>query len=176
MDLPKGTKKWLLVKQGYAYWPSVAGPQAVRVVLVRDPEGQWRDERLVSTNTHLSSWEMIWGYCRRWCVEITFAETKGLLGFHDPCVWKKESVERAAPMAWYTAMLVIMWYVIEGQHEERPAQRHRPWYNKENITFSDMLYSLRLNLWRKWRSERGDKNPGSMAWEEWLLEYLATST
>ena len=34
-------------------WPSVAGDRPVRVLLVRDPKGQWRDEALVSTDaTH----------------------------------------------------------------------------------------------------------------------------
>jgi hypothetical protein len=61
--------------------------------------------------------------------EVTIADAKGMLGFRNPCVWKAESVERAAPRAWYSGMLVILWYALEG------------------ITFSDMLFGFRLALW-----------------------------
>lgn len=173
-ELGNGTKRRLEVKSLVACWKTVAGETPVKVLLLRDPKGEWRDEALVSTDAHVCDWEMVSGYCKRWSVEVAIADAKGMLGFHDTCVWKKESVERAAPMAWYTGMLVILWYTLEG-HQHPAAQRHRPWYPKTIITFSDMLSCLRLALWQNWWSERSDKNPANMAPEEWLLEYLATS-
>lgn len=80
-------------------WYDTAGPKAVQVVLVRDPAGQWRDEALICTDVRLSATEIITGYCRRWSVEVAFADAKQLLGFHDPQVWSTLAVGRAAPMA-----------------------------------------------------------------------------
>jgi DDE superfamily endonuclease len=169
-----GSKRRLEVQSFLARWETVAGSSAVRVVLLRDPKREWREEALVSTNPKLSEWEMVMGYCQRWSVEVAIGDAKGMLGFHDPCVWKAESVERAAPMAWYSGMLVLLWYALEGE-SHRVAVRHRPWYPKEGVTFSEMLFCFRLALWEHWWAERGDKSPAAMPPEEWLLEYLATA-
>jgi hypothetical protein len=77
-------------------------------------------------------------------------------------------------MAWYSGMLVLLWYALEGQSHQA-AVRHRPWYPKEGTTFSDMLACLRYALWEHWWAERGDQSPATMPPEEWLLEYLATA-
>jgi len=157
-------------------WYVTAGPQAVQVVLVHDPLGQWRDEALVCTDVTLSAAEVIAGYCRRWSVEVAFCDSKQLLGLHDPQVWCAASVERAAPMAWFVGTLVVCWYVLEGQHGPQ-AQRHRPWYkHKPTPTFADMLAACRLQLWQEWLQ----KESGSKADREeklaWLLEYVATAS
>lgn len=156
-------------------WFTTAGPQAVQVVLVHDPAGQWRDEALVCTDVTLPAVEVITGYCRRWSVEVAFCDAKQLLGFHDPQVWCAASVERAAPMAWFVGTVVVCWYVMAG-HQGPQAQRHRPWYrHKQTPTFADMLAACRLQSWQEWLNESG--SPAHT--EEklaWLLEYVATTS
>jgi hypothetical protein len=173
-DLPNGTRKRLHIKWVEARWPTVTGERRVAVVLVRDPKGHWRDEALVSTNPDLCDWDIVVGYCRRWSVEVAIGDAKGLLGFHDPCVWKEESVRRAAPMAWFTGTLVMLWYARE-RADHRPARRHRPWYPKTVTTFADMLACCRLALWEQKGLGRGDRCPVLTHNEGWLLEYLATA-
>jgi hypothetical protein len=173
-DLPNGTRKRLHIKWVEACWATVAGERRVGVVLVRDPTGQWRDEALWSTNPNLCDWDIVVGYCRRWSVEVAIGDAKGLLGFHDPCVWKKESVKRAAPMAWFTGTLVMLWYARERANH-RPARRHRPWYPKTVTTFADMLACCRLALWEQNRVGKGDRCPALAADDAWFLEYLATA-
>jgi DDE superfamily endonuclease len=174
MTLGGGQRRRLRVKSVLACWPTVVGERPVAVVLLHDPAGQWRDEALVSTNPELCDWEIVAGYCTRWSVEVVFAEAKQQLGFHDACVWKKESVERAAPMAWFVGAVVLLWYARHGQ-KHRLAERHRPWYPKSVTTFADMLSCCRLAMWTRWWSERRDACPANEAPEEWLLEYLATA-
>jgi hypothetical protein len=156
-------------------WYATAGAEAVQVVLVHDPAGQWRDEALVCTDVTLSAVEVITGYCRRWSVEVAFSDAKQMLGFQDPQVWCAASVQRAAPMAWFVGTLVVCWYVHAGQYGPQ-AQRHRPWYrHKATPTFADMLAACRFQLWQQWiKAESGCKAEGEekMAW---LLEYVATS-
>jgi hypothetical protein len=156
-------------------WYATAGPQAVHVVLVHDPLGQWRDEALVCTDVTLSAAEVITGYCRRWSVEVAFCDAKQLLGFHDPQVWCVASVERAAPMAWFVGTLVVCWYAQAGRYGSQ-AQRHRPWYkDKQTPTFADMLAACRLQLWQAWLQSESGLEGVTGDKLGWLLEYVATS-
>jgi hypothetical protein len=126
-------------------WYHIAGARPLMIVLVHDPEGTWRDEALLSTDVTLTTQQVVAGYCRRWSVEVAYADSKGLLGFHDPEVWCPKSVQRAHPMSWYVGSLVILWYVMFG-HEEPTPQRHRPWYkHKPEVTFADMLATCRYH-------------------------------
>ena len=155
-------------------WYTVTGSAEVQWVLVRDPQGEWRDEALLCTDLTLTATEVITGYCRRWSVEVAFCDAKQMLGFHDPQVWCAPSVERAAPMAWFTGSLVVLWYALAGKDGEA-AQRHRPWYkNKPTPTFADMLSACRLQLWKHWL-ETSTTAATRQENLDWLLEYLATS-
>jgi hypothetical protein len=156
-------------------WYQAAKDTPLQLVLVRDPQGKWRNEALLCTDLGLSAAEVITGYCRRWSVEVAFADAKQLLGFHDPQVWSATSVQRAAPWAWLVGSLVILWYALAGKDGPQ-AQRECPWYtSKEGPTFADMLASCRLQHWQQWWNE----GSGSAAEREkkraWLLNYLATA-
>jgi hypothetical protein len=174
---PNGRERALAVKViTGACWYSAAGPQAVQVVLVRDPKGQWRNEALVCTDVSLPAAEVITGYCRRWSVEVAFGDTKQLLGFHDPQVWCPASVQRAAPMAGFVGALVVGWYAEAGREGEQ-AQRHRPWYRgRATPTFADMLAACRLQLWQQWLTTESASGVDREAKLAWLLEYAATAT
>ena len=55
LKLPNGTQKILKVKVVKdVCWYSVTEQRQIQVVLVRDPEKKWRDERLMSTDVRLS--------------------------------------------------------------------------------------------------------------------------
>src|SRR5580658_1406231 len=156
-------------------WYTSAGTAPVQVVLVRDPQGQWRDEALVCTDLRLSAEEIITGYCRRWSVEVAFCDAKQMMGFHDPQVWCEKSVERASPMSWFVGSLVVVWYAQAG-HAGEQAHRQRPWYkNKETPTFADMVAACRLQMWEHWLNEEGDSAADREEKLAWLLEYIATS-
>lgn len=169
---PKGAKDLHVKVLGPCCWYASAGPTPLRVVLVRDPEGKWRDEALLSTDPELAADEVIVGYLRRWSVEVAYCESKQLLGFHDPMVWCAASVERAHPLAWFVGSLVILWYAQTGHHEPA-AQRQRPWYrHKVEPTFADMLACCRRYLWSHWLASEPARAEEKVAW---LLEYVATA-
>jgi DDE superfamily endonuclease len=156
-------------------WYTSAGSAPVQVVLVRDPQGQWRNEALVCTDPSLSAEEIITGYCRRWSVEVAFCDAKQMLGFHDPQVWCEKSVQRAAPMSWFVGSLIVLWYADTG-HKGEQAHRERPWYqNKETPTFADMLAACRFQMWEHWLNEEGGGEADREKKLAWLLEYIATS-
>jgi hypothetical protein len=169
---PMGEKALRVKVLGPCCWYASVGPTPLRVVLVRDPDGKWRDEALLSTDLGLSVEEVIAGYLRRWSVEVAYGDAKPLLGFHEPMVWCAASVQRAHPMAWFVGSLVVLWYATAGR-QEPAARRQRPWYrDKVEPTFADMLGCCRLHLWSNWLAGGGPEAVGKRAW---LLEYLATA-
>ena len=169
---PKGEKQLQVKVLGSCCWYNSAGQRRLQVVLVRDPDKQWRDEALLCSDLELSAEEVIVGYLRRWSVEVAYCDAKQLLGFHDPMVWTARSVERAHPMAWFVGSLVVLWYAQTGQHQPQ-ARRHRPWYkDKVTPTFADMLACCRLHLWRNWLENAPGRSEENL---DWLLEYLATA-
>jgi hypothetical protein len=175
LSFPKGNRRLLVKVVKNLCWYQAAGPQPVQLVLIHDPAGQWRNEALVSTDLSLTPEEIITGYCRRWSVEVAFCDSKQMLGFHDPQVWCRHSVERAAPMSWFVGSLVVLWYAVKG-HALEQAQRDRPWYrHKPEPTFADMLATCRVHLWRHWLSQRSVSRADIESKWEWLLEYVATA-
>jgi DDE superfamily endonuclease len=169
---PKGQKALRVKVLGPCCWYASAGTRLLRVVLVRDPEGKWRDEALLSTDLDLSAQEVVVGYLRRWSVEVAYCDAKQLLGLHEPRVWCAASVERAHPMAWFVGSLVVLWYAQSGQHEPAAA-RQRPWYkDKVEPTFADMLACCRYRLWSHWLANEPSQVEEKLAW---LLAYVATS-
>ena len=177
ITFPNGCRRRLHLKQiDDVCWPSVAGASPVRVVLVRDPKGRWRDEASVSTDPTLPYWLIITGYCRRWSAEVAFCDAEQRLGFHDPPVWSVSAVERATPMAWLVGTLVVLWYAESGRAGPK-ARRQGSWYRaKRSLTFADMLASCRLQLWQHWLRQGGAADAGLEGQWAWLLEYIATTT
>jgi len=171
---PRGDKELDVKVVRDVCWYHIAGPRTVRLVLVHDPQGKWRDEALLCTDTTLTAEQVVAGYCRRWSVEVAYADSKGLLGLHDPEVWCANSVQRAHPMSWYVGSLVVLWYALFGRDEPTP-QRHRPWYqHKPEVTFADMLATCRHQLWRNWLVRSASEAELKARWD-WLVEYLATA-
>jgi len=169
---PKGEKKLQVKVLGPCCWYACAGQRLLQVVLVRDPQKKWRDEALLSSDLSLTAEEAILGYLKRWSVEVAYCDSKQFLGLHEPQVYSEKAVQRAHPMAWFTASLVVLWYQKTGIDEEQ-AQRHRPWYkDKVSPTFVDMLSCCRLALWRQWLEEGPEGRQDRISW---LLEYLATA-
>jgi hypothetical protein len=141
-------------------WYSGSKTEPMSVVLVRDPQGKWRDEVLLATSPDATAEFVIAGYCRRWSIEVVFFESKQLLGLHDPCVRVEASVERTHPMCWFVTALTILWYAGAGRQCPE-VQRDRPWYrHKKTPTFADMLGVLRLAHWEMLFSKEAvhDKN------------------
>lgn len=154
-------------------WYRGSKTEPVLVVLVRDPLGQWRDEALVATDPGVSASFVITGYCRRWCVELAFFDSKQFLGLHDPQVRSERSVERAHPMAWFVGSLTVLWYCLKG-HEGSHVERDRPWYTtKVTPTFTDMLGALRLQMWEYEVFGPSEEEPPSPECLQRLLNTLA---
>jgi hypothetical protein len=133
-----------------ALWYVASGGEQIRLVLVRGFPGHEKDDVFVCTDTKLSPRYVIETYAKRWSLEVTFRETKGKLGFEDPCNRTERAVERTAPLALVSHSLVVLWYVMDGQRSLAARLPVLPWYtHKAGVTFADMLSTLRRASFRK---------------------------
>jgi hypothetical protein len=79
--------------------------------------------------------------------EVTFENSKQLLGLEDAANRTEKAVRRTAPMALVLYSLIVLWFHQVGhRHVQYP---DRPWYfHKEEPSFADMLTTLRRLSWQ----------------------------
>jgi hypothetical protein len=91
---------------------------------------------------------MIERYARRWNIEVTFEESRALLGLETTRHWCRQSVLRVTPI------LLGLFSVVTLIWSELPAARRwvvstaTPCYRKTHPTFADALAAVRRELWQ----------------------------
>ena len=74
----------LLVKTWICLWYTATGQRLVRVVLTKDPKGNYADRTFFSTEHKLEPHEILTLYARRWLIEASFRDAKQHLGLNEP--------------------------------------------------------------------------------------------
>lgn len=135
------------VKTRQALYYASGRSRLLTIVLVRDTLGQRPDQMFYCSDLKLSAQQILATYAGRWSIEVTFENSKQLLGFEDPANRLPQAVQRTAPMALFLYSLTILWFHVEGhQHVQFP---DRPWYKqKREPSFADILMTLRRRTWR----------------------------
>lgn len=116
------------------------------IVLVRDVLGKRPDQMFYCTRLDWDARQILDTYANRWAIEVTFENSKQLLGFEDPANRKEQAVRRTAPMALVLYGLIVAWFHQEGHRYLKFPER--TWYpHKEEPSFADMLTTLRRRSW-----------------------------
>jgi hypothetical protein len=171
-----GKEVKLLVLVIDALWYVAAGSELIRQVVVRGFPGHERDDVFACTDVSQSARAIIEGFSKRWSLEVTFHETKGKLGFEDPQNRAEHAVERTAPLAFVAYSLIVLWYVLYGQYSKAAQGTTLPWYTqKEAVTFSDMLATLRRASWRARLFDPGASVSDLRKRMRPLIDYVATA-
>jgi hypothetical protein len=158
-----GKQTIVAVRQFTAIWYKAAGNEPLSIVLVRDPTGEYPDMAFFDTDTRVSDEAMIQRFTHRWSTEITYRETKSLLGSADPQCRKESSVKRAPMMAYWSYTLVVIWFVTQMRLGKDFLVQRAPWYiRKTDITFSDMLAAARRSHFTQVISREPGKQPSEM--------------
>lgn len=132
-----------------ALWYAAWREAPVRIVLVRDPSGKRRDEAFFCTDLSADAIFLLEAYARRWCLEVTFHDTKQGLGLADPQCQTPRAVQRTAPFAFLVYDLVLLWFAEHAHPSSTPVWPVRPWYrHKTAPSFPDMLEALRRAGWQ----------------------------
>jgi hypothetical protein len=125
-----GVSRTLRVLAFPAVWPEVLGLRRIQIVVVRDPEGKFRDAYLFTTDLGASPSWVVTTFSRRWSIEVAFKASKQVMEIEGPQHWCQGSIEKLAPWVWLMQSVVSLWYLTEGRAlpEAETARRNLgPW-------------------------------------------------
>jgi len=155
-------------------------PIAIKWVLVVDPEGDMDPLPLMSTDVTLTAHEIIQMYVDRWGLEVTFQEVREHLGVETQRQWSDRAIARTTPvlMGLYSVICLIG---NRMNNEKELIPEKTAWYDKESISFSDLIRCVRTHLWKDSLFFRKGFSDGSEEiqlgdddhWRDWVIGSLA---
>jgi len=169
-----GLHATLLVKTQQALYYKAGGRRLLTIVLVRDVLGQRPDQMFYCTRLDWDAHKILSTYASRWSIEVTFENSKQLLGLGDPANRKEKAVHRTAPMALVLFSLIVAWFHQVGHRFIRFPDR--PWYRqKREPSFADMLTTLRRKSWLDYFHRLHSKTGGVKKCVAQIIEFLSLS-
>lgn len=111
-------------------------------------------------------------------MEVTFEEARAHLGVQSQRQWSKAATTRTTPVL--LALFSLICLIAYRLHAVQPLSPHTTaWYAKAELTFADLLSTVRTSLWRSRLFPRPTLNPTpvlSLDLEcEQLIQLLASS-
>jgi DDE superfamily endonuclease len=141
------TKRTLELASGTAVWyHGGLPPVPLRWVLIRDRQGKFEPQALLSTDLSVSAQQIVEWFVLRWQLEVTFEEARAHLGVETQRQWSALAIVRTTPalLALFSLVTLVAHQLLQGQ--ELPV-RQAAWYQKSVPTFSDTLAFVRQQLW-----------------------------
>lgn len=136
-----------------ALWYSHHNHQVVPirwVCVLADAKLKMEAAYFYSTDPDLPAKRIIELYALRWNIEVTFEESRALLGWQTTRHWCRQSVLRVTPilLGLFTAVALI-WKELSAKTKDARSQRfsQTPCYRKSTMTFADALFWVRRELW-----------------------------
>jgi hypothetical protein len=149
------------------------------VCVLADPERGLENAYFYSSDVGMEPKRIIELYACRWNIEVTFEETRALLGLETTRHWCERSVLRVTPLLFglFTAV-ALLWSNLP--QSKRRCQSGTPCYAKTAPTFADALFAVRGVLWRevllvKHLKKQRCLDPLPKALRETLLWHLAAA-
>lgn len=124
-------------------------PLPIRLVLLKDLQGEYEPIALmgIDGSFKLTAREIIELFVARWNQEVTHREVREHLGVETQRQWSDQSIARSTPVLFALYSLVVL--MAESIHAASPLKAaSTAWYQKETLTFADMLYAVRREIWR----------------------------
>jgi hypothetical protein len=142
-----GITRQLQVLSFQAVWPKVMGLVPILVVLVRDPEGRFKDKYLFTTDLNADLGWVISTFARRWSIEVAFKSSKQVMKIQAPQHWCQQSIEKLSPWVWLMQSVISLWYISDGRKlpQARAARRRFGKWDTE-WSLEHMLRILRAEI------------------------------
>jgi hypothetical protein len=144
---------------------------AIRWLLIRDPQGEFAPQALVTTQLDHTPSQLLEWFVRRWTMEVTFEEARTHLGIETQRQWSDLAISRTTPALFGLYSLVTLL-----AQSLPPAQTRRvrtaAWYAKPRPTFSDALALVRRELWSQYYFSRSRTKSEIVEIPRSLLERL----
>ena len=121
-------------------------PVAIRWVLIRDPQEDFKPQALLSTNLAYTPEQILPWFVRRWTMEVTFEEARAHLGMETQRQWNDRAMARTTPalLSLYSIVTLTAHLLID---KGATCVRSTAWYRKTRPTFADALALVRRQLW-----------------------------
>lgn len=119
------------------------------VCVLGDAKQNLQDAFFFSSDPAMTAVTIIEHYARRWNIEVTFEESRALLGLETTRHWCRQSVLRVTPilLGLFTAV-VLIWQQLPKVRQQT-CSTSTPCYIKHTITFADVLAAVRRELWQQ---------------------------
>lgn len=118
----------------------------IRYVLIRDVDGKFKTQALLSTDLQAEPQQILEWFVRRWQIEVTFAESRRHLGVETNRQWSDKAISRTTPCLFGLFSIVTLCAEELSQHG-RVSVQQTTWYEKEAATFSDAMAAVRRSIW-----------------------------
>jgi hypothetical protein len=142
-----GATRSVELASGTAVWYHSAKPVVpIRWVLIRDPEGKFEPQALLSTDQTAAAAQIVAWFVLRWQLEVTFEEARAHLGVETQRQWSDLAILRTTPalLGLFSLVTLFAHQLLQGNDL---AARGAAWYQKPLPTFSDTLALVRCQLW-----------------------------
>jgi len=133
-------------------------PLPIRWVLTRDLKGERDARAYFSTAQDQSGLSIIIDFMKRWCVEVTFEESRAHLGIETQRQWSDMAIERTTPCLFGLYSVVALLGRSLHPTGDIPFQQ-TAWYQKPQATFTDVLAVVRRHLWNNFSYSTSPQNP-----------------
>lgn len=133
-------------------------PLPIRWVLTRDLKGERDARAYFSTDQDQSGLSIIIDFMKRWCVEVTFEESRAHLGIETQRQWSDMAIERTTPCLFGLYSVVALLGRSLHPTGDIPFQQ-TAWYQKPQATFTDVLATVRRHLWNNFSYSTSPQNP-----------------
>ena len=92
-------KRTLQIVSDTAVWYHAGLPPVpIRWLVVKDPNGQFPPQALLSTDETITPQQMLTYFIQRWTVETTFEEARAHLGMETQRQWNDQAIARTTPV------------------------------------------------------------------------------
>lgn len=133
-------------------------PLPIRWVLTRDLKGERDARAYFSTAQQQAGLSIIIDFMKRWCVEVTFEESRAHLGIETQRQWSDMAIERTTPCLFGLYSVVALLGRSLHPTGDIPFQQ-TAWYRKQQATFTDVLAAVRRHLWNDFSYSTSPQNP-----------------
>jgi DDE superfamily endonuclease len=114
-----------------------------------DQEQNREDAFFFCSDPMMAAAQIIELYARRWNIEVTFEESRALLGLETTRHWCKQSTLRVTPiLLGLFSVVALIWRELPGTRRHMQGSQ-TPCYLKTSITFADALAAVRAELWEQ---------------------------
>jgi hypothetical protein len=121
-------------------------PVPIRWVLICDPQGRYEPVALLCTNPTYTPEQIVEWFVRRWCIEVTFEESRAHLGVETQRQWSDLATVWTTP----AVLSLFSWITLVAHalfQTQAPSVPQAAWYSKSLPTFADALAAVRHQLW-----------------------------